>query len=82
DYDNYALTYRCLTPDYNLNKPCLQRELHLFSRKPYLEKQYLVQLERYIINVLCINSNDIIKTTHRRPFCYPIEDFGSNPPRH
>ncbi|CAF1052016.1 unnamed protein product [Rotaria sordida] len=78
DYDHYALTYRCVTPNYNLNQPCQHREFLLYSRKPYLERKYLVPLERYIINVLCINSKDFVRNTFRRPFCYPIEDFDSN----
>ncbi|CAF4902037.1 unnamed protein product, partial [Rotaria sp. Silwood2] len=72
DYDHYALTYKCVTPNYNLDQPCQQRTLNLYSRKPFLESKYLVQLESYIINVLCFNSNDIIRTPFRRPFCYPI----------
>ncbi|CAF5118601.1 unnamed protein product [Rotaria sp. Silwood1] len=78
DYEHYALTYRCLTPSYNLNEPCQQRDFQLYSRKPYLERKYLVQVQHYIRNVLCINSNDIIKTTYRKPFCFPIEDFDSH----
>ncbi|CAF2634680.1 unnamed protein product [Rotaria sp. Silwood2] len=78
DYDHYALVYRCLTPNYDLNQPCQQRELELYSRKPNLERKYLVPLERYIRNVLCVNSNDIMRITFRRPFCFPIEDFDSN----
>ncbi|CAF2815073.1 unnamed protein product [Rotaria sp. Silwood2] len=50
DYDHYALVYRCLTPNYDLNQPCQQRELELYSRKPNLERKYLVPLERYIRN--------------------------------
>ncbi|CAF1473005.1 unnamed protein product [Rotaria sp. Silwood1] len=80
DYKNYALTYTCISTNYNLNQPCTERNLHLFSRKTSLSWRYLGPLYNYIKNVLCIDQTQLTTIVFHPRTCFRshYRNFGSS----
>ncbi len=77
DYNHYALIYGCMSENYTLNISCKQPMLWIFSRTVLLGNEYLIELDNYIEDVLCINLTDLEITLHSEPSCYTSSSIGS-----
>jgi hypothetical protein len=77
DYNHYALIYGCMSENYTGNSSCKQPMLWIFSRTVLLENEYLIELDNYIENDLCINLTDLEITLHSEPSCYTSSSIGS-----
>ena len=76
DYNHYALIYGCMTENYTLEEPCKQPVLWLFSRTVLLSSEYLIELDDYIEDVLCLNLTEIEITLHTAKSCHVVSAMG------
>jgi lipocalin len=77
DYNHYALIYACMSVNYTQNNQCKDPILWVFSRTVLLANEYLIELDDYIENILCINLTQVKITLHSEKSCYTLSSFGS-----
>ncbi|CAF2745015.1 unnamed protein product [Rotaria sp. Silwood2] len=70
DYEHYALIYSCTSENYIHTNPCEKPRLWVFSRTTSLSNDYLIELDNYIVNNLCINLTELEITPHDGESCY------------
>ncbi|CAF5087431.1 unnamed protein product, partial [Rotaria sp. Silwood1] len=70
DYEHYALIYGCTSDNYTYTDPCEKPDLWLFSRTTSLSNDYLIELDKYMINNLCINLTELEITPQDGESCY------------
>lgn len=76
DYNHYALIYGCMSENYTLNTSCKQPMLWVFSRTVLLSNEYLIKLDDYIEDILCLNLTQLQTTLHTAKSCYSISSLG------
>ena len=76
DYDHYALIYACMSVNFTMNEQCKQPIIWVFSRKVLLSNDYLIQLDDYIEDVLCLNLTQFQIVLHSEKSCYTTGSFG------
>jgi lipocalin len=76
DYNHYALIYGCMSENYTLNTPCKQPMLWVFSRTVLLSNEYLIKLDDYIQEILCLNLTQLQITLHTAKSCYHLSSLG------
>lgn len=78
DYENYALIYGCITPNYDYKTPCSDRILWVFARTTSLSNDHMQMLDKFIENDLCVNLNDLEITPHDGQQCYLSSSINLN----
>jgi lipocalin len=77
DYNHYALIYGCMSENYTQNNQCKDPIVWIFSRTVLLSNEYLIELDDYIENILCINLTQFEITLHSEKSCYMLSSIGT-----
>jgi len=76
DYNHYALIYGCMSTNYTHNDQCKEPILWVFSRTVLLANEYLIELDDYIEDILCINITRLEIILHSEKSCYTLSSLG------
>lgn len=76
DYNHYALIYSCIEENLTIHDHCKQPILWIFSRTNLLSNEYLIELDNYIENTLCMNLIEFEITLHSEKSCHLVSSLG------
>jgi lipocalin len=76
DYNHYALIYACMSENFTENNQCKEPILWIFSRTVLLANEYLIELDKYIENSLCINLIELEIALHSEKSCSILSSLG------
>jgi len=76
DYHHYALIYSCLSDNNTVTEPCQHAVIAVFSRTVLLSNNYLLLLDDYIDDILCLSLTQFQIVLHSDKSCEKIVTNG------